>query len=98
MLSDKLEAHSEAYKKINDSLSDQILENILHKDPIFFEKLVVDLLLKMGYGEFRPDAGKSTSPTNDGGIDGIINEDRLVCASDLNTESPRISTLGNTFP
>ena len=72
-----VEEIEEAYKKINDSLSDQILENILHKDPIFFEKLVVDLLLKMGYGEFRPDAGKSTSPTNDGGIDGIINEDRL---------------------
>ncbi len=67
----------EAYKRINDSLSDQILENILNKDPIFFERLVVDLLLKMGYGEFRPEAGKATSPTNDGGIDGIINEDRL---------------------
>lgn len=67
----------EAYKKINDSLSDLILENILNKDPIFFERLVVDLLLKMGYGEFRPEAGKTTSPTNDGGIDGIINEDRL---------------------
>lgn len=67
----------EAYKRINDSLSDQILENILNKDPIFFERLVVDLLLEMGYGEFRPEAGKTTSPTNDGGIDGIINEDRL---------------------
>ena len=31
----------------------------------------------MGYGEFREDAGRTTSPTNDGGIDGIINEDRL---------------------
>ena len=67
----------EAYKKINDSLADQILENVLNKDPVFFEKLVVDLLLKMGYGEFREDAGRTTSPTNDGGIDGIINEDRL---------------------
>ena len=67
----------EAYKKINDSLADQILENILNNDSIFFERLVVDLLLKMGYGEFRPDAGRATSPTNDGGIDGIINEDIL---------------------
>ena len=67
----------EAYKKINDSLADQILENVLNKDPVFFEKLVVDLLLKMGYGEFREDAGRTTSPTTDGGIDGIINEDRL---------------------
>ena len=60
-------------KQINDSLADSILENILNNDPFFFEKLVVDLLLKMGYGEF----GRVTSPTNDGGIDGIINEDRL---------------------
>ncbi|MBR5502896.1 MAG: restriction endonuclease [Methanobrevibacter sp.] len=60
-------------KQINDSLADSIIENILNNDPFFFEKLVVDLLLKMGYGEF----GRVTSPTNDGGIDGIINEDRL---------------------
>ncbi len=60
-------------KQINDSLADLIIENILNNDPFFFEKLVVDLLLKMGYGEF----GRVTSPTNDGGIDGIINEDRL---------------------
>ncbi|WP_407391483.1 restriction endonuclease [Methanobrevibacter sp.] len=60
-------------EKINDSLVDSILENILNNDPFFFERLVVDLLLEMGYGEF----GRVTSPTNDGGIDGIINEDRL---------------------
>ena len=66
-----------SFNKINDELAVKILENILNKDSIFFERLVVDLLLKMGYGEFRPDAGKTTSPTNDGGIDGIINEDKL---------------------
>lgn len=66
-----------SFNKINDELAEKILENILNKDSIFFERLVVDLLLKMGYGEFRPDAGKTTPPTNDGGIDGIINEDRL---------------------
>lgn len=66
-----------AFNQLNDSLSDSIIENILNNDPFFFEKLVVDLLLKMGYGEFRQNAGKVTSPTNDGGIDGIINEDRL---------------------
>ena len=66
-----------AFKQLNDSLSDMIIENILNNDPFFFEKLVVDLLLKMGYGEYRPNAGTVTSPTNDGGIDGIINEDRL---------------------
>ena len=66
-----------AFNQINDSLADSIIENILNNTPIFFERLVVDLLLKMGYGEFRPDAGMVTSPVNDGGIDGIINEDRL---------------------
>lgn len=71
------EEMDESFSKINEKLAEQILENILNKDPIFFERLVIDLLLKMGYGEFRPDAGRTTSPTNDGGIDGIINEDRL---------------------
>lgn len=71
------ESMENAYSRINDELSGLILENILNNNPIFFEKLVIDLLLKMGYGEFRPDAGRTTSPTNDGGIDGIINEDRL---------------------
>ena len=65
------------YKKINKDLSDLILENIYNNDPFFFEKLVVDLLLKMGYGEFREDAGFVTSPTNDEGLDGIINQDKL---------------------
>lgn len=71
------EEMEKSFAQINDSLSDLIIENILNNTPIFFERLVVDLLLKMGYGEFRPDAGMVTSPVNDGGIDGIINEDRL---------------------
>lgn len=71
------EEMEQSFTKINDELSELILENILNNDSTFFERLVVDLLLKMGYGEFRADAGKTTSPTNDGGIDGIINEDRL---------------------
>ena len=71
------ETIEKAYKTINNQLSDQILENILNNDQYFFEKLVVDLLLKMGYGEFRENAGITTSAPNDGGIDGIINEDVL---------------------
>ena len=66
-----------AYAQINKKLAGELLENILNNDPIFFERLVVDLLLKMGYGDFRENAGQTTSPTNDGGIDGIISQDRL---------------------
>ena len=66
-----------AYAQINNKLAGELLENILNNDPIFFERLVVDLLLKMGYGDFRENAGQTTSPTNDGGIDGIISQDRL---------------------
>ena len=66
-----------AINQINQNLSDELLENIYNKDPYFFEKLVVNLLLKMGYGEFRPNAGLTTSRLNDEGIDGIINQDVL---------------------
>ena len=45
--------------------------------PAFFEELVIDLLVKMGYGGSREDAGKAVGKSGDGGIDGIINEDRL---------------------
>ncbi len=68
---------NEALLEINNNLSSNILEEILSRDSDFFEKLVVDLLLKMGYGGFREDAGVVTKRTNDGGIDGIINEDNL---------------------
>ncbi|RKU24403.1 hypothetical protein C6503_00750 [Candidatus Poribacteria bacterium] len=54
-----------------------LLEKIKNNSPDFFEKLVVDLLVKMGYGGSREDAGKAIGGSNDGGIDGIINEDRL---------------------
>ncbi len=68
---------NKAISEINNNLSSNILEEILARDSDFFEKLVVDLLLKMGYGGFREDAGVVTRKTNDGGIDGIINEDIL---------------------
>lgn len=45
--------------------------------PTFFEQVVVDLLVKMGYGGSRIDAGQAVGRSGDGGIDGIINEDRL---------------------
>lgn len=68
---------NEALLEINNNLSSNLLEEIFSRDSDFFEKLVVDLLLKMGYGGFREEAGVVTKKTNDGGIDGIINEDIL---------------------
>lgn len=66
-----------AYRDIRASLAQELLEKIKALSPIFFEKLVLDLLLKMGYGGSIKDAGKATRLTNDEGIDGIIKEDKL---------------------
>ena len=66
-----------AYKKINISLADELLGAIMEQTPAFFERLVVQLLMKMGYGGAFDDAGKVVGKTNDEGIDGIIREDKL---------------------
>jgi len=66
-----------AHNALNQSLSEDIISSILNSTPQFFEQLVVDLMLAMGYGGARPDSGKATQYSNDGGIDGIINEDPL---------------------
>jgi len=67
----------ESYAQIRDDLAQELLLRVKECSPEFFERLVVDLLLKMGYGGSRSDAGKAIGRTGDGGIDGIINEDRL---------------------
>lgn len=54
----------------------QLIEAILNNPPAFFEKLVVSLLLKLGYG-YNQDSGMVVGKSHDGGIDGIINEDAL---------------------
>ena len=66
-----------AYQDINEALAEELLGEIVKKDSAFFEKLVVKLLLKMGYGGTLADAGQVTRSSNDGGIDGIIKEDKL---------------------
>lgn len=71
------EQMAEAYKSVLESLSSDLLENIQKQTPDFFEQLVVDLMLKMGYGGSREEAGKATQLSADGGIDGVIYEDRL---------------------
>lgn len=71
------ETLQKAYAGIRSDLSSQILERIKSNTPQFFEKLVVDLMVAMGYGGSRADAGKSIGTSGDEGIDGIIKEDRL---------------------
>jgi len=71
------EALDLAYKVLRDDLATQLLAQIMTSHPSFFEKLVVDLMLKMGYGGPGDDAGTVTSYGHDSGIDGIINEDTL---------------------
>jgi restriction system protein len=63
--------------KINTQLSADIISEIKSCSPAFFEKLVVELLLAMGYGGSRAEAGRATQLSADGGIDGIIDEDKL---------------------
>lgn len=66
-----------AYESIRRDLAGQILERIKNNTSSFFERLVVDLMVAMGYGGSRADAGKSIGGSGDEGIDGIIKEDRL---------------------
>ena len=66
-----------AYDTIRSYLAKEILEKVKNSSPSFFEWLVVDVLVGMGYGGSREEAGKAIGGPGDGGIDGIINEDRL---------------------
>jgi len=66
-----------AHQALVASLADELLAGIRTAPPAFFEQLVVDLMLAMGYGGSRKEAGQATQATNDDGIDGIIKEDRL---------------------
>lgn len=71
------EALELAHQSLRLSLAQDILNRILSCSPTFFERLVVELLVKMGYGGSRRDAGERIGQSGDGGIDGIIKEDRL---------------------
>lgn len=62
----------EAFAKLNDELQQNLLQSILDKDPAFFERLVVELLVKMGYGQ-----GQQTPISHDSGIDGMVATDAL---------------------
>lgn len=71
------EAIESGYQKLRAQLADDLLETVKSCSPAFFERLVVDLLVKMGYGGSLADAGRAVGKSGDGGIDGIIKEDKL---------------------
>lgn len=66
-----------SYQVIQESLAEELLERIMSQSPAFFESLVVELLVKMGYGGSIREAGKAIGKSGDEGIDGIIKEDKL---------------------
>lgn len=66
-----------AYQKLREDLSAELLKIVKECSAAFFERLVIDLLVRMGYGGTRKEAGKAIGRSGDEGIDGIINEDRL---------------------
>jgi restriction system protein len=71
------EAMEMNHELIRKAVADDLLLRLHEATPEFFEQLVVDLLLAMGYGGSRTEAGRAVGRTGDGGIDGVINEDRL---------------------
>jgi restriction system protein len=66
-----------AYQTLREELASEILGTVKSCSPEFFERLVVDLLVRMGYGGSRREAGEAIGRSGDEGIDGIIKEDRL---------------------
>jgi restriction system protein len=71
------EALDSAYQRLREDLEAEILDQVKSASPAFFERLVVQLLVRMGYGGNLHDAGQAVGQSGDGGIDGIIKEDRL---------------------
>lgn len=66
-----------AHKKINAALSVELLDRVLETSPAFFESIIVDLLLAMGYGGASGEAGRALGRSGDDGVDGVIDQDPL---------------------
>jgi restriction system protein len=71
------ELFAQAYQRLRANLEEELLDQVKNSSPAFFERLVIDLLVAMGYGGSRHDAGRAIGKSGDGGIDGIIKEDKL---------------------
>ena len=72
-----LESISSFYDQFREALAFDLLDRVKKCSPQFFERLVIQVLLKMGYGGSLKDAGSAIGKTGDGGIDGVIREDKL---------------------
>lgn len=66
-----------AYQAVQSALRAELLDRISQNSPEFFERLIVDLLVAMGYGGSHKNAAKQLGRSGDGGVDGVVNEDRL---------------------
>lgn len=66
-----------AHQKIEAALAQELIERILEAPPDFFERLIITLLISMGYGGSTSEAGKTLGGSGDNGVDGVINQDPL---------------------
>jgi restriction system protein len=71
------EALEGAYRRLRADLESELLQHVKSASPAFFERMVVELLVRMGYGGNLHDAGQAVGRSGDGGVDGIIKEDQL---------------------
>jgi restriction system protein len=71
------DALASAYQKLRKNLENELLDQVKSSSPAFFERLVIDVLVAMGYGGSRQDAGRAIGRSGDEGIDGMIKEDKL---------------------
>lgn len=71
------EALEKLHRHLRAELAEELLERVKQVHPAFFEKIVIDVLVAMGYGGSREGAARTVGKSGDGGIDGVINEDRL---------------------
>lgn len=74
---DPTERLEQAYSELQNELASELLDTLKQQSPQFLENVVVELMQAMGYGGWSQDSGKATQYSNDGGKDGIINEDPL---------------------
>lgn len=72
-----IESMALQYEQIRKALESEVLDKVKKSSPQFFERLVIQLLVRMGYGGSLKDAGQAVGKTGDGGVDGVIREDKL---------------------